>query len=142
MRARVEKRSVLGWNKSFGITLFYQQRREKCDFLITAANNMFWYPLIDWIARSHWPIFSMVPGGGLLCLWSCDVLPSVYTPPSETLIKSKPMFWYWSRSLNFLVAFQKRSIWEEVLLWNCIRINIHEIIHVNLKPAVIMTPFY
>ena len=39
--------------------------------------------------------------------------------------------------------FQQISgIWKVVLLLHCIRININEIIHVNLKWAVMMTPIH
>ena len=55
--------------------------------------------------------------------------------------KSRPMFWDCFWSWHFIVVFNKcvGSI-KMVLPYHCLRINIHEIIHVKLNSAVMMKP--
>ena len=57
------------------------------------------------------------------------------------LTKYQTMFWDWSWSWHFLVVHNKCfSNREMVPYCHFLRINIHEIIHVNLKSAVMIKP--
>ena len=52
------------------------------------------------------------------------------------------MCWDWTWSSHFIVVINKSFFSRKIVLrWNCIRINIHEIIHVNLKSEVVTKPF-
>ena len=51
------------------------------------------------------------------------------------------MFWECSCSLHFLVVHNKNICSGKIVIhWHCLRNNIHESIHVNLKLAVMMKP--
>ena len=53
--------------------------------------------------------------------------------------KSQTVFWDWSLSWHFIVVNKKCfSSSRIVLQWHCLRINIHESIHLNLKLEVTM----
>ena len=63
--------------------------------------------------------------------------------PTHNLLKNitkyKPLFWYWSRFWSLFVFFNKfLGRWEVIILCNCLRINLHKIIHITLKSEVII----
>ena len=55
--------------------------------------------------------------------------------------ESQIILWDWSWSWYFIVVSNKCFCsWKICLHWHCLRIDIHEIIHVNLNFAVTMKP--